>query len=125
MQCEVVLRKSYSVAQDTILIRIFLLKPYQVYETCSSADALKIGERNPVQSAFDYYFAMSCNHQTILNLKCTDGLSSQHCNSALLFSYDVNGCSTAVLLNSFFLLVLTHNFSALKISQQLIKSTSE
>ena len=38
------------------LSRILLFKRAQVYETCSIADALKTGERNPIQRAFDYYF---------------------------------------------------------------------
>ena len=37
---------------------ILLFKLAQVYETCSIADALKTGERNPIiQRTFDHYFS--------------------------------------------------------------------
>ena len=40
-----------------MIIMDFVIQASQVYETCSTADALKTGERNPIQRAFDYYFS--------------------------------------------------------------------
>ena len=36
---------------------ILLFKRAQVYKMCSIADALKTGERNPIQRAFDHYLS--------------------------------------------------------------------
>ena len=62
---------------------MFLFKPTQDYEMCSSADALKIGARIPIQSAFDYHgtllLGLSCNHQTILSFNYMHGISWQQC----------------------------------------------
>ena len=86
----------------------FLFKLPQVYETFSGANALKIGERNPIRRAFDRLLLWRCPAiiKPYIKLKCIYGLSSQHCkvfcNFALLFSYDADRCNTAILSNSRF-----------------------
>ena len=80
-------RCSSPALQNARLLWVFLLKLTQVYERCSSADALKIGARISIQSAFDYLgtLALSCNHQTTLSFSYMHELSSQQCIVTLRF----------------------------------------